>query len=147
MKRDDREPMVTPVLIRQFQCKYVRGLYYMRDRSRAAQKHDYACETTPTHARTTHITAGGTMQVSLKGSRTERGERFIFIFVWRVLNENGSRRLCSFALLHFYFFFSKVPLLCCAAVTKDATLLGTTRLRLCHRPFLSFVSKELVIAW
>lgn len=110
-----------PVLIRQFQCKYVRGLYYMRDRSRAAQKHDYACETTPTHARTTHITAGGTMQVSLKDSRTERGERFIFIFVWRVLNENGSRRLCSFALLHFYFFFSKVPLCCCRYKRRDTS--------------------------
>lgn len=110
-----------PVLIRQFQCKYVRGLYYMRDRSCAVQKHDYACETTPTHARTTHITAGGTMQVSLKGSRTERGERFIFIFVWRVLNENGSRRLCSFALLHFYFFFSKVPLCCCRYKRRDTS--------------------------
>lgn len=44
----------------------------------------------------------------------KREERFIFIFVWRALNENGSRRLCSFALL----LFISLPKWCCSCRYK-----------------------------
>lgn len=88
-------------LIRLFQWKHVRRLYYASDIDLAWHKgHDYACETTPAQI---HAHNRGKHDPSFVKSlvNRKREERFIFIFVWRALNENGSRRLCSFALLLF----------------------------------------------
>lgn len=114
-------------LIRLFQWKHVRRLYYASDIDLAWHKgHDYACETTPAQI---HAHNRGKHDPSFVKSlvNRKREERFIFIFVWRALNENGSRRLCSFALL----LFISLPKWCCSCRYKRR---DTTRDRIYEAP-------------
>lgn len=138
-------------LIRLFQWKHVRRLYYASDIDLAWHKgHDYACETTPAqiHAQYNRGKHDPSFVKSLVNRKRE--ERFIFIFVWRALNENGSRRLCSFALL----LFISLPKWCCSCrykrrdTTRDRTYTwhrDALRLYISYHPSFSLPYRYLFI--